>query len=164
MQGISSDGATIGIVNSNATVGQQVNFGDTPIEEVLSLLFKTSPSWLSLSQDEGVLGYEETDNIILSIDMQGFSHGDYISYLSIDNNTSNDVIVPIIVHVNESGYLMGDLNSDGAIDILDVVRLVSVILYDDGSDYELIVSDLNQDSDINIMDAILLVQIILNFN
>ena len=57
---------------------------------------------------------------------------------------------------------MGDLNADGGVDILDVVRMVALILNNDGSAYENIVADLNNDNEVNIMDVILLVQIILN--
>ena len=51
---------------------------------------------------------------------------------------------------------MGDLNSDGGVDILDVVRMVALILNNDGSAYENIVADLNNDNEVNIMDVIYL--------
>ena len=54
------------------------------------------------------------------------------------------------------------MNADGGVDILDVVRMVALILNNDGSAYENIVADLNNDDEVNIMDVILLVQIILN--
>lgn len=121
-----------------------------------------SPNWLSLSQLEGTLDYEETDDILLNIDMEGYEDGVYSSYLIVESNASADIIIPITVFLEGQNYLLGDLNSDGGIDILDVVRLVSVILNGDGTGYELAVSDLNGDDDVNILDVILLVQIILN--
>ena len=92
--------------------------------------------------------------------MEGYDSGDYTSYLILESNASANIIIPIDVHIE--AFLLGDLNADGGIDILDVVRLVSLILNDDGTDYELIVSDLNEDGDVNVMDVVLLVQIILN--
>ena len=81
-------------------------------------------------------------------------------YISDTRQNVYNIIIPVEVHIE--AFLLGDLNADGEIDILDVVRLVSLILNDDGTDYELIVSDLNEDGDVNIMDVVLLVQIILN--
>ena len=92
--------------------------------------------------------------------MQGYDSGNYTSYLILESNASANIIIPIEVQIE--AFLLGDLNTDGEIDILDVVRLVTLILNNDGTSYELIVSDLNEDGDVNIMDIILLVQIILN--
>ena len=164
MEGISNDGGTIGIINSGGTIGQQVGFGDSPIDDNLSLLFKTSPSWLSLSQSEGTLSSQETDDIVLDIDMQDYSDGEYIAYISLSTNISEDIVIPVQVNLSGTNYMMGDLNQDESVDILDVVRLVSLILNNDGTSYELSVSDLNGDDDVNIMDCILLVQIILSLS
>ena len=54
--------------------------------------------------------------------------------------------------------VIGDINSDGLINILDVVQVVNLILaneYDDNG-------DLNEDGIINILDIVQLVNIILN--
>ena len=53
----------------------------------------------------------------------------------------------------------GDINSDGNIDILDVVMLVNHILNEDTSELE--GADINNDGDINILDVVTLVSIIL---
>tara|TARA_B100002051_G_scaffold42349_2_gene36698 strand:- start:651 stop:5150 length:4500 start_codon:yes stop_codon:yes gene_type:complete len=162
MQGISDDGGTIGIINSDGSIGQQVGFGDSEIENSLSVLFKTSPNWLSLNQFSGSLLAGESDDVILDINMENYSDGDYVAYISLSTNASEDIIIPFSVSYSAADFMMGDLNSDGGVDILDVVRLVSIILNGDGTGYELSVSDLNSDNDVNIMDCILLVQIILS--
>ena len=63
-----------------------------------------------------------------------------------------------------TGFLMGDLNDDSSIDVLDVVLMVNIILGLNSypSDFELFISDLNNDSMINVQDVILLINIILN--
>ena len=60
-------------------------------------------------------------------------------------------------------FELGDINGDGIIDILDMVRLVQIILEtaDEPSDDELSRADINQDGLVNIGDIISLVQLLL---
>jgi hypothetical protein len=58
-----------------------------------------------------------------------------------------------------NGNIMGDLNVDGFVDILDVIILVNHIL--SPATVELDGSDVNNDGDVNILDVITLVNIIL---
>ena len=60
-------------------------------------------------------------------------------------------------------HLIGDINADESINVLDVVQLVNIILnLIDPSDYQMIVSDINLDGSINVLDVVQLVNIILN--
>ncbi|MBC21662.1 MAG: hypothetical protein CMG54_02010 [Candidatus Marinimicrobia bacterium] len=160
IEGVSNDGATIGIVNSLGTIGQQVPYDDLDLSNQLSLSYKQSPEWITLSQYSGNIDYENSDDIIVTIDMQGYDSGNYFAYMILDSNAADNIIVPVSASIDN--YVMGDLNADGGVDILDVVRMVALILNNDGSAYENIVADLNNDNEVNIMDVILLVQIILN--
>ena len=54
--------------------------------------------------------------------------------------------------------LIGDINSDQEINILDIVGLVNIILSEDFQN----IGDLNSDLDNNILDVVILIQIILN--
>ena len=58
-------------------------------------------------------------------------------------------------------YTVGDITMNGVIDILDVVRLVSIIMgsYSFSQD-ELLLADLNDDMIVDILDIVMLVQII----
>ena len=67
----------------------------------------------------------------------------------IDNSYCEEVSVE---------YLMGDINNDFIINILDVIVIINLIL--DGE--ELAIADMNYDHSINILDIIILVDIILN--
>ena len=58
--------------------------------------------------------------------------------------------------------LTGDVNSDGAIDILDVVNLVNyIIMAEAPDDYQSWAGDINGDADLNILDVVQLVNLIL---
>jgi len=53
--------------------------------------------------------------------------------------------------------LLGDMNSDGVLNVLDIVSLVNIILYGG----ENTAGDINQDGNINILDVVILVNLIL---
>ena len=55
--------------------------------------------------------------------------------------------------------MLGDLNGDGTLNILDIVILANLILSGDTSNPA---GDLNQDGSQNILDIVLLVNLILN--
>ena len=65
-----------------------------------------------------------------------------------------ELMFPIIL----SSSLIGDINSDGVVNILDVVVLINIIL---GAEDENVACDLNGDNIVNILDVVLLVNFIL---
>ena len=58
-----------------------------------------------------------------------------------------------------SSNLLGDLNNDGTLNILDIVILANLILADDSSNQA---GDLNNDGSQNILDIVLLINIIID--
>ena len=88
----------------------------------------------------------------------------YLSTLAANHNhsTSGDDTYFQIITLNPQTILLGDINNDGIINVLDVVVLVNIILENTiPTEYQLIVSDINSDEDINILDVVTLVNIIL---
>ena len=65
-----------------------------------------------------------------------------------------------IMNSNESGIIIGDLNYDNSVDILDVIILVNHIL--SPAAVELDGADINGDGEVNILDVVALVNIILD--
>lgn len=66
------------------------------------------------------------------------------------------------IMVVEGSSLPGDVNFDGSVDVLDVVRMVNIIIGNyDPSGSELNAADLNNDDTINVLDIVSLVSIIL---
>ena len=55
--------------------------------------------------------------------------------------------------------LLGDVNGDGVLNVLDVVSLVNIIL--NGDEY-ILSGDMNQDGTIDVLDIVTLVNTILN--
>ena len=69
----------------------------------------------------------------------------------------------VIFPINQT-QLLGDLNQDGEINVVDIVLLVGIILEPDNppSDIEFTAGDYNQDGEINVVDIVQVVQYILN--
>lgn len=57
--------------------------------------------------------------------------------------------------------VIGDLNEDGIINVLDIIRLVNIILGETGTDHEIQAGDANGDGILNVIDIIQIVNIIL---
>ena len=84
-----------------------------------------------------------------------------ISYANNEIDTA--LMLSIIYDLLSENILLGDINQDGLINILDVVNIINFILSDSiPTDDQSISSDLNQDDIINILDVVLIVNIILN--
>ena len=80
-----------------------------------------------------------------------------------DGYVQYEASLPLELTVSDFEVLLGDVTNDSAIDVLDIVSIVNIILENvDPSNYELIAADLNQDSLVNIQDIILLVNIIMS--
>jgi len=67
-----------------------------------------------------------------------------------------------ILNANPREYL-GDVNQDGEINVLDIIRVINVILENEPppSDYELWAGDVNSDINMDVMDIVILVNYII---
>ena len=86
--------------------------------------------------------------------------------LAFERNKLNNLInIPILFELQENSTILGDLNQDTILNILDVVQLVNIILeLTVPSNYQLESGNLNQDDFINIQDIIILLNLILGNN
>ena len=85
------------------------------------------------------------------------SNSDFNDYIQ------NNQALTFIISVSEEVFLMGDVNQDEIINILDIVQLINIILGNDPPPgLEIDAGDLNGDDVINVLDIILIVNIILN--
>ena len=90
-------------------------------------------------------------------------YGMYSSNIIIESN-ADDIIIPVSMNVGDTdNILYGDVNQDGIIDILDIVRQIAIIMGDViPTSYEQLAADINQDETIDILDVVLAVGIIIN--
>ena len=151
---------TIGIQNENASDYLQVVYNSEYMQDELTLSFKPLPIWLSPIEDSQQLDYLEQINYDIVVDgSQVFS--DDISYLIINSNSSDSPseIVPISVISTPEPGLVGDINGDEIVNVLDVVVLVNIVL--SGAEYDPN-TDINDDGIVNVLDIVVLVNIVLN--
>ena len=88
-------------------------------------------------------------------------HIDFIS--NIDSYIEYNESFSIEFEITEIPMLLGDINEDGVIDILDVIMCVNIITeLITPTVYQELASDVNQDGDINVQDIIIIVNSILN--
>ncbi len=79
-------------------------------------------------------------------------------YAGDDNDSYFDDLFLRIWQDQNCFAILGDMNSDNIINILDVIIMVNIIL---GSDADSSMADMNSDGSVDILDVILLVNIIL---
>tara|TARA_B100000809_G_scaffold104091_1_gene102655 strand:- start:418 stop:1176 length:759 start_codon:yes stop_codon:yes gene_type:complete len=88
----------------------------------------------------------------------------YLSTLAANHNhsTSGDDTYFQIITLTPQTVLLGDLNEDGVINVLDVVLEVNIILGTiTPTDLQLQAGDLNGDGELNVLDVVLIVNLIL---
>ena len=59
---------------------------------------------------------------------------------------------------DSSSVLLGDLNQDGGLNVLDIVKVINDILYEENPN---LLGDLNQDGNVNVLDIVQMINIIL---
>ena len=107
---------------------------------------------------------DENTTIIVDNDVDVIIDGNFINNGTVNNEGYLEVnrLYSGIGIITGAGTFvnnpMGDLNSDGLINVLDVVLLVNSI-FDDAPYNQY--SDMNNDGEVNVVDVVLLVNIIL---
>ena len=85
----------------------------------------------------------------------------FVTSTLLVSRLSNMFQAPLLGAMVDSSILMGDLNFDGIINVIDVVSLVNGILGGGLTDDQQLAADLNGDGTINVIDIVSLVNIIL---
>ncbi len=128
------------------------SFGDedacTPTLDAQIIYFNNNSSLYG-----GIILYEDPENI----------HGTKVIFYTFAFDKLADEIVQKNLLENTIEFLLaepdlikGDVNKDGSVNILDMVKIVNFILYPDQQpdEYEQWAADLNSDQDINVLDLV----------
>ncbi len=126
------------------------------------------------SNPENYSNYEVVDKIIyvnpwigntVQLVPQSFRIEQDYTYDTIDHDGNTKPLGdhrPVVVtfKILQAGGLIGDVNHDGYVNIVDVVEIVNYLLGRPSQDFDLTVADLNDDNDVTIADAVALVNMI----
>ena len=161
------DDANSGTIGIKSPIGEyllEVIYNSAFVSDELSVAFNTA-SWLSLdfiSGDQYQIPYGSSSIYRINANTYNMSEGTYLGYIINDTNSSSSSdILPIILNT-QAEFLLGDINQDNIINVLDVVRMVSIIMEEyQPSSLEYLLGDLNEDGVINVQDVVLIVNIIL---
>ena len=68
----------------------------------------------------------------------------------------------LFISTGRASYIPGDLNQDDAINVLDVVTLVNIILnVIEPTPVQEMAADINEDGDLNVLDVVMIVNLVL---
>ena len=148
--------ASVGI-QKNSTIGSQFIFVDDNLSNNFNLTFEKSPEWLSINPNQGTIIAGQSDIINLNVNTDGLLDASYEAFVNINSN-GGATSLPFSLIVN--GAVLGDVNSDELINILDVIAIVNMILGQ--SNVDLSTADMNQDGILNVLDITILLNLILN--
>ena len=95
----------------------------------------------------------------VTIKVNGVIENDVFPIL-LDDTGMTSVLIEVS---RNQDVIMGDLNNDGVVNILDILALVQIVIGNkEATSYQLSVGDLNNDGVVNILDILALVQIVIN--
>jgi hypothetical protein len=76
-----------------------------------------------------------------------------------------NIEIPVTLNVDGmpcGGAQLGDLNADSQWNVLDIILIVNIILYDTEDECQFYVADVNSDESINVLDIVLVINLILD--
>ena len=156
--------ATVGTQNASGTVSTQIDVynGDYFNDNTSYKIKKPfSSSWMLLSGSlSGSLDNGNQSSIDINIDAQEVPEGEYTADIIVVSDSGNITVPVYLMVLNEQGIL-GDINGDTVLNVLDIVSIVNLILASSEYDYN---ADLNQDGNVDVVDIVQLVNLVLNQN
>jgi len=117
--------------------------------------------WIYNPSTQIMISYDDEESIaekvsyVISEDIGGVMFWEFSS-----DKFSNLLNTVDYVFSQDSNDIIGDLNDDGNVNVLDVVILVEYILNSTNLDLDDV--DINDDGDVNVLDVIIIVNIIIN--
>ena len=155
-------------------------YGDEFIELDYNRANQRRHSWVSKKQEDGAVRiacYSSSENVafignegcVMNITLvadESLSDGDYeVAYKGIvmaKSDVSTSFNVDHVVSNIKVKKLIGDVNGDNRVNILDVSGIVSLLLGTDNENLDADAADANNDGKINVLDVSIVVDILLN--
>ena len=155
--------ATIGMQNAQGNSGLQMSFNTSYAHNDLSTYISKAPSWVGINEIgnfefTGELEEGMSEGVSVIAENDGLPEGVYNAYLNISSNASESESF-LIELISSDNSLLGDINGDSIINVLDVIQLVNMALGNQEPDYS--TADVNQDGEINVLDVVQVVNLIL---
>ena len=127
----------------------------------------TYPILFDPGSSGGVQGGDTYDLYYMPNDGSPYPRDFIIDQTGIIQYANNEIdfewMLYVLNELIDFDYILGDINLDEAIDILDVVLMVNIILgVLDPEDTQLLAADLNQDGIVNVLDIVQIINIILS--
>ena len=146
-------------LNFNHDQVQMVGISNTNNQNIISNFVEenglTFPILFDSGSSGGVQGGDTYDLYYLPNDGSPYPRDFIVGTGGILEYANNEIDIAWMIYIIEellglSDIHLGDINEDGILNILDVVLIINIILYD--NDYNA-AADLNQDGVINILDV-----------
>ncbi|UCE17453.1 MAG: dockerin type I repeat-containing protein [Gemmatimonadota bacterium] len=121
----------------------------SPVEE---------PSWMLIAESTGEIHHD----ILGTWNTLGIDEGDYDLRLTVWDNVGDSLTAFKSITMSHILCTKGDVNGDGAINVLDVVMTVNIILENhDPTPEQFEAADMNGDGAVDVLDVVAIVGIIL---
>jgi len=136
---------------------------DTGSEATTTFIVDEAPpiSWLELSQYDGSLEGNQTDEIGVTFNTAGLTFGQtYSAEMVISNNCGADVVIPIALTVGEGpAIIYGDVDGNGAVQAMDAsLTLQNVVGLIDLDETQTTAADVDGNGAVQAMDASYILQ------
>ena len=154
------------ILSNNENWGSAINaFGSLELLEDNPDVIITQSTTNFGNAGPGEVLFNESDPFIIDFGLNStFGPNEFVLKIvsNVDGYIQNEQSLYFTLDVLEIEVLLGDVNQDAIINILDIIFIVNIILGDVPTTYEEEASDVNVDNTINVLDIINIVNLILD--
>jgi len=126
-----TDEATIGIENSDASIGLQVVYDAPYVHNNLAILISLPPSfeWITVNPTSGSVEPSESFPLTVTFDATDLEEGTYNATISILSNDPDESPFNIPVNLEVLSFIPGDVNGDGEVNSADLSYLANYLYF-----------------------------------
>jgi len=153
------EGATIGLENYNASDGLTVVYNASYMHDNLAIKI-SSTAWLSLGSVSGTIEPYGSDQVEVIFRANELDFGMYEGQINVncDDPANPTMSVPVSLLVYDNSYICGDADGSGAVDIDDVVYIITYLFASGPAPDPLESAEVDCSGSIDIDDAVYLIE------